>query len=159
MTKPPHSFLLRRVWVTLWYDLPTRSILSWWLMNGFQSDWILKIYHSKSHFLLKINRYFWVVIEAKSALWKSCISHQESIVLVGKSYQSVTQTLLNKKLCSGLVIGSIREEILQKFWSSKCYREPLFSSMFWKGAIFARGPFLPGGSIVCVWCVVWSTWW
>ena len=40
------------------------------------------------------------------------ITHEGSIVLVGKSYQSVTQTLLNKKPCGGFAIGSSIEEIL-----------------------------------------------
>ena len=37
MAKPPHGFLFRRVWVTLWYDLPTRTIISSWLTDDFRS--------------------------------------------------------------------------------------------------------------------------
>jgi len=58
------------------------------------------------------NLYFWVVIKATSVLLKSSITHEGSIVLVGKSYQSVTETLLNKKPCGGFAIGSSIEEIL-----------------------------------------------
>jgi hypothetical protein len=57
--------------------------------------------------------YFCMVIKVKSVPRKSSISHQESIVLVGKSYQSVTKTHPNKKLRDGFAIGSSIEEILQ----------------------------------------------
>ena len=82
-----------------------------------------------------------MVNKATSVLLKSSVTHEGSIVLVGKSYQSVTQTLLNKKPCGGFAIGSSIEEILLiEFHIAKTR----FCSMRF---IFASVSFLPTCSI------------